>query len=164
MKFEIRKIQESDIQGFHKALTSVASEGQYLLTTPPVPFGKIESFIKDNIAQNYAQYVALKDGEVIGWADIMPSSRNTMSHVGSLGMGVVAPFRGQGVGKKLLINVIEHAWSQGLTRLELEVFSDNTTAIEMYKKHGYMVEGTKKFARFYEEKYQDIILMAQYRT
>ena len=87
-----------------------------------------------------------------------------MGHVGSLGMGVIKPYRGKGYGKKLLKYVIDHAWSQGLKRLELEVFSDNKIAINLYKKMGYEVEGIKKYARFYNGIYQDIVVMAQYRT
>lgn len=59
-----------------------------------------------------------------------------MSHVVSLGMGILKPYRGKGYGKKLLKKVIDHAWSQGLKRLELEVFSDNDIAISLYKKMG----------------------------
>lgn len=164
MSIEIRKIEKKDIAGFHQVLTEVANEGKYILSVPPIPFEKIESFILNNIKHNHAQYVAAKGSEIIAWADIIPSSRNTMSHIGSLGMGVLSTYRKQGIGTNLLSKVIAHAWEQGLIRLELEVFSGNDIAIEMYKQHGYTLEGVKKFARFYKNTYQDIVVMAQYRT
>ena len=136
----------------------------FLLTTPPVSFENIEKFIMNNIAKNHSQYIAEVEGEIVGWADIIPSERRTMKHVGSLGMGVLCQFRGKGIGKKLLEKTINHAWNQGLKRLELEVFSDNENAIKLYQKFGYTVEGTRKYARYYDGKYQHCVFMAQHRT
>jgi putative acetyltransferase len=48
--------------------------------------------------------------------------------------------------------------------LEIEVFSDNEIAIHLYKKHGYLIEGVKKKARFIDGVYQDIVIMGQVRT
>ena len=92
MKVVIRQIEEKDISGFHHALEPVAAEGRYLLTTPPVSFENIEKFIMNNIAKNHSQYIAEVKGEIVGWADIIPSERKTMKHVGSLGMGVLCQF------------------------------------------------------------------------
>lgn len=159
----IRKIVLEDARGFWVALASVAREKKYILTVEPPPFENTKAFVKDNVEKNYAQYVAVCDDSIIGWADIIPLEHPTMAHVGSLGMGVVAEYRGQGIGSKLLSSVIHHAWESGLKRLELEVFSDNEAAIALYKKHGFVQEGVKRFARAIDGHYQDIIVMAQYR-
>lgn len=164
MNIEIRKIEGADVKGFYNALCTVASEGVYLLTTTPPSYEKMEKFVLDNIRSNNAQYVAVLDNQVIGWADIIPSDRNTMTHVGHLGMGVLANFRGKGIGSRLLEKTIAHAWGQKLTRLELEVFSDNEIAIQLYKKNKFDVEGVKKCARLFENKYQNITIMAMCRT
>lgn len=164
MSVSIRKIEIEDLKGFHTALSSVAKEGTFLLTVEPPPIERIEDFVKSNIKNNNAQYVCEVNGVIVGWADITPNSRQSMSHVGSLGMGLIKPYRGKGYGKKLLKNVIDHAWLQRLKRLELEVFSDNEIAVNLYKKMGYEVEGIKKYARLYNGIYQDIVVMAQYNT
>ena len=161
MSIEIRQIEKGDISGFYKALCSVANEGIYLLTTTPPPYEKMERFVHSSIKNNYAQYVAVKNNQVIGWADIIPSNRNTMTHVGALGMGILSDFRGLGIGGKLLEKTIAHAWNQDLKRLELEVFSDNEIAIKLYEKYDFKLEGLKKNARFFEGKCQDISIMAQ---
>ncbi|WP_369433760.1 N-acetyltransferase family protein [Psychromonas sp. MME1] len=162
MSIEIRQIEHKDIRGFYDALCNVASEGVYLLTTTPPPYEKMENFVLNNIENNHAQYIAIHNEKVIGWADIIPLERNTMTHVGHLGMGIVSDFRGLGIGTDLLKKTIAHAWSQELKRLELEVFSDNEIAIKLYEKCSFEIEGVKKRARFFENRYQDIIIMAQY--
>jgi len=160
VSIEIRKLEDKDISSFYDALCNVASEGIYLLTTTPPAYEKIESFVRNNIENNNAQYVAVLENKIVGWADIVPSERNTMNHVGQLGMGVLADFRGVGIGSRLLEKTIAHAWSRKLTRLELEVFSDNKIAIKLYEKYSFQVEGVKKCARLFENRYQDITLMA----
>ena len=52
-------------------------------------------------------------------------------------MYVVPEHRGKGVNKKI-VDALEH-WSrsQGVTEMQLEVYSDNTAAIRAYEKSGY---------------------------
>jgi L-phenylalanine/L-methionine N-acetyltransferase len=160
----IRKIQLEDAQGFWSALDSVAKEKKHLLMTEALPFERIQTFVQDNVEKDYAQYVAVGDGRIVGWADIILRGHPTMLHVGSLGMGVIAEYRGQGIGSKLLASVVQHAYDSGLKRLELEVFADNLAAIALYKKHGFIQEGVKRFARVVDGHYQNIIVMAHYHV
>ena len=159
----IRIIEETDIEGFHNALSSVVNERKYLLTLNPPSFSNVSDFIHKNIDNNSAQYVAVVDDEVIGWADIIPRETEAMRHVGLLGMGVVAAHRGKGIGSQLLKNVIRHSWGAGLKRIELEVFTTNTVAVELYKRNGFELEGTKRNARYLDGRYEDAHFMAQCR-
>lgn len=159
----VRKIEYKDIESFRHAIGSVAKEKKYILTVETPSHDKVFKFVSDNIEKKHAQYIAIQDEQVIGWADIIPYEKEVLSHAGQLGMGVLKDYRGKGVGTQLLSSVMKHSWDNGLTRLELEVFSDNTNAIGLYKKHGFILEGTKKYARFLKNEYHDILIMAQYR-
>lgn len=163
MNLTIRPIELDDIAGFHAALSSVASEKKYLSTVEAPPLDRIREFVTNNIEQQHSQFVAADSDTIVGWADIVPLKRPGMHHVGSLGIGVLAACRGQGIGDRLLQATIDHAWQQGLKRLELEVFADNIPAMNLYRKHGYQVEGVKRFARLIDGVYQDIVIMGQYR-
>jgi len=157
----IRTIEETDIQGFHNALSSVVNERKYLLTLSPPSLSNVSDFIRKNIDNNFAQYVAVVDGEVIGWADITPREIEAMRHVGLLGMDVVAAHRGKGIGAELLKNVIQHSWETGLKRIELEVYASNRVAVDLYNKNGFELEGTKRNARYLDGRYEDAHFMAQ---
>ena len=163
MKTVIRKIEKRDITGFHRVLDAVAAEGKYLLTVSPVSFEKVEKFVENNIGNDYSQYIAENETEIIGWADIIPYSENSQSHIGNLGMGVISSCRGQGIGTKLLQKAVQHAWKKGLKRIELEVYSDNKNAIKLYHQSGFQMEGTRKYARYYAGAFQHCHIMAQYR-
>ena len=163
MSVVIEKMTLDYLSSFYEALLEVAAEEKYLATVKPPKKEAIEKFVSECVDQNHAQYIALSAGQLIGWADIYPSRRDFMAHGGNLGMGVLKAFRGQGIGKALLQKTLEHAWKQGLKRIELEVFSDNEAAIALYQKLGFESEGVKKYARYRGGEYQHILMMAQYR-
>lgn len=156
----IRPIQQQDAEGFNTALSSVINERQFLLTQTPPSLSQTADFIRTNLEKNTAQYVAELNGVIIGWADILPSNIPAMTHVGLLGMGVVAEHRGTGVGSKLLRKTLEHAFEVGLKRIELEVYARNTNAINLYRKFGFELEGTKRSGRIVDDTYKDVHFMA----
>ena len=164
MEIDIRPIQLSDTASFRQAVGSVAREKRFLMTTDAFSLERTTEFVSKNIDNNYAQYVAISDGEVVGWADIVPKSCPSEKHCGGLGMGIIAPYRGQGLGDRLLANAIRHSWDIGLTRLQLGVFDDNHRAMALYHKHGFQHEGTMRHAALIDGNYRDIHLMAQYRV
>jgi putative acetyltransferase len=51
----------------------------------------------------------------------------------------------------------------GITRLELEVYTDNAPAIALYKKFGFEVEGTLREYALRDGQYVDSYLMARVR-
>jgi len=46
-------------------------------------------------------------------------------------------------------------------RIELEVFVDNEAAIGLYRKFGFVVEGTLRRYAFRDGKYVDVLAMAR---
>ena len=163
MKHQVRYITQSDIEGFAEVLSSVVRERKFLLTIDTPSLDDISEFVRSTIEQNYAQYVAVVDGRIVGWADIIPRRQGAVRHSGELGIGVAADYRGRGIGGDLLKNVIRHSWEIGLTRLELEVISSNQTAIALYEHHGFQHEGIKHNGWFVDGLFKDILVMAQYR-
>jgi ribosomal protein S18 acetylase RimI-like enzyme len=75
-------------------------------------------------------------------------------------MGVLKDCRGRGLGKALLEGALAVARERRLERVELDVYASNLTAIRLYKKFGFQIEGRKRRARKIDGKYDDIIVMA----
>ena len=48
-----------------------------------------------------------------------------------------------------------------LVRLELDVYSDNEPAIKLYKKFGFVIEGTMSRYSFRDGEYIDTLMMAR---
>jgi RimJ/RimL family protein N-acetyltransferase len=72
--------------------------------------------------------------------------------------------RGKGLGTRLARAAIDRAWSDGLERIELEVFASNERAIELYRRLGFVTEGVKRRARKLDGQYDDNVLMALMRV
>jgi L-phenylalanine/L-methionine N-acetyltransferase len=72
--------------------------------------------------------------------------------------------KGRGVGTALMQAAVDLAdkWLN-LTRFELEVYTDNAAAIQLYKKCGFTVEGTLAQFSFRDGQYIDSYLMARLR-
>lgn len=160
MNFKIVSISKEHIQGFWTAVDSVAREQKYLAFLEGPPMSCTEDFVMKNIKGHWPHVVAIQDNTVIGWCDISPLDRPVFAHVGSLGMGVIASFRGLGVGKALIKTALQQAVIKGLTRIELTVREHNTTAIALYEKMGFEKEGTHKNGVCIDGNYENHIFMA----
>jgi putative acetyltransferase len=85
-------------------------------------------------------------------------------HVGTIGMGVHDDWQGKGIGKALLQACVDLAdkWLN-LSRLELEVYTDNEGAIRLYERFGFEREGTLRQHAFRDGHYVDSYFMARLR-
>jgi GNAT superfamily N-acetyltransferase len=94
-------ITEEHIAEYHRAVDLVAREGKYLGRTEALPLEDAQSFTRENIARGNAHFVAVHGGRVVGWCDIVPSKKEAFVHCGTLGMGLLAEYRGRGIGHRL---------------------------------------------------------------
>ena len=160
MNFEIIPITADHIQEFWSAVDSVAREHKYLAFLEGPPINTTKDFVLQNINGNWPHFIAVSDGKIIGWCDISALDRPVFEHIGSLGIGVLAPYRGQGVGKALMDAALQKARLKGLTRIELTVREKNTSAIALYEKMGFEKEGVHRNGVCIDGKYENHIFMA----
>lgn len=101
-------------------------------------------------------------GDIVGEIDITVKPWRRIRHVGALTMGVAPSVQGQGLGNLLLEEALKWAKVQGLTRIELYTFSSNIKAQNLYIKHGFIKEGTRKnYIRLDNGGYEDDYLFAR---
>ncbi|MBW7975003.1 GNAT family protein [Bradyrhizobium sp. BR 10289] len=157
---EIIAISEAHIESFHRALDTVARERRYLAFLEAPPLESTCRFVLGMIAQGQPQFVVLSGGEVVGWCDVTRQSGPIHAHVGTLGMGLLQPFRGQGIGTQLIRRTLAAAQATGLSRIELSVYENNAGAIALYKKVGFAVEGVSRNAARVNGVYENVVQMA----
>jgi RimJ/RimL family protein N-acetyltransferase len=157
---EIAPISPAHVEGFHRALDSVARERKYLSIFEAFPVEQMRDFVLNQIETGSPAFVALAGVEVVGWCDIRRSSYPTYAHRGTVGMGVVAERRGRGIGFRLLGAALEDAFRRGLERVELDVRVDNVRAIALYEKIGFRREGVTRDAFLVDGEYCDALSMA----
>jgi len=161
MNFNIVPITEAHIEEFWSAVDSVARERKYLAFLEGPPIETTREFVLGNIRGNWPHLLATNDtGKIMGWCDITALNRPVFAHIGSLGIGVLAPYRGQGLGKALIAAALKQAKLKGLTRIELTVRENNKSAIALYEKFGFVTEGVHRNAVCIDGHYENHLFMA----
>jgi RimJ/RimL family protein N-acetyltransferase len=146
MPVEIIYPTEKYFKSFCAALDQVAREQIYIEMIEAKPLPETSAF----------------QGKLVGWGDITPSSNPRMSHRGTLGMGLIKPFRGQGLGTQLLERALNHAKRNGLEKVELTVCAGNNSAIHLYKKLGFIEVGMIRHYRKLKGQYFDCLEMEKF--
>lgn len=160
---QVIPVAEEHAAGYRACLDAVAREKRYLAQIEALPLERIEDFVRESVASDAVQFMAVDEGRVVGWADIFPSWAHAVAHCGSVGMGVLPDYRGRGIGRRLLEACIAKAWTRGITRIELEVRADNARAIRLYDALGFQQEAVKRQAMRFDGVYFDALLMSLLR-
>lgn len=111
-----------------------------------------KSFDSDQLTErNFRYFIDLSHGEIIvqeldgkisGYGIILFHKGTALARLYSL--AVDQKYRGQGLGKKLLLKLEQVAKDEGSTYLRLEVKATNERAIALYKASGYRKFALKK--------------------
>ena len=107
--------------------------------------------------------VAELDGDVVGNAGLHPvGPAQRRRHVMGLGIAVATTAQGKGVGNALMQALVDYAddWA-GVLRIELTVYPDNTRAIALYEKFGFVHEGRFRAYAMRNGEYVDTLAMAR---
>lgn len=131
LNYEIIPITEEHIEEFRAAVGEVARERKFLSFLDAPSIEMTRAFVLENIRDNWPQYIAISEGKVIGWCDITSLHRPIFAHSGVLGIGILAKYRGQGIGQALISTALNKAKEIGLTRIELTVRDTNESAISL---------------------------------
>jgi len=156
----IEPIREGHVESFREALDTVSRERKYLTLLEAPPIESVRAFVLGMIENAHPQFVAVADGDVVGWCDIRRHDRPSHAHRGTLGMGIIPGYRDQGLGTRLITTTLEAARELGLHRIELDVHADNPRAVALYEKVGFVREGVSRDAVRIDGRYIDSIGMA----
>ena len=163
MNINIRRTEPSD----YEAMQKIFMGPKVVWGTLQLPFPSVEAWRKrlEEPPEGTFGLVACVDGELVGQLNIHTfPSRPRRRHVGQIGMSVGDDFQGKGIGTALMAAAVDLAdnWLN-LLRLELEVFTDNEPAVRLYKKFGFVIEGTLVRYAFRAGQYVDVYTMARFR-
>lgn len=142
----LRNAQPEDAKQLVEYLKITAAETDYLLKYPEevklsVEQEKefLESFAE---SQRNLMIIAEVDGEVAGNCSFSEvGGKRKIRHRCSIGIAIYKKFWGLGIGRKLMLLLLEKAKECGYEQAELEVVSRNGRAISLYEKIGFIRVG-----------------------
>ena len=160
---EIRPTAVADAVALALCIAEVARERDFLATTSGFSVEQTKDFIRFLSDAGGVQLVALDGQRIVGWCDIAPGHFDGMRHAGHLGIGLLPAYRGRGIGARLLARALAQAFAGRFERVDLDVFDNNTQAIELYRQAGFREEGRKRQARKLDGRVADVLIYGMLR-
>ena len=109
---------------------------------------------------NSTMFIALDNKKVVSVGNLSASKRERTKHISILGISVLKDYWGQGIGKRMMNNLIEFAIQAPDTQyIHLDVRSDNAKAIHLYESVGFKKNSIIPNVMFIQGEYFDIDLM-----
>jgi putative acetyltransferase len=161
--FTIRRAQPGDYEAVSRIFEGVKAYSGTL----QLPFPSAERWRQRMTEPPEGSFnlLACIDTEVVGQLGLHTLPNNPRRrHVGQIGMAIRDDWQGKGAGSALMQAAVNLAdkWLN-LTRLELEVYTDNEAAIRLYKKFSFVIEGTLIRFAYRDGQYVDAYTMARLR-
>lgn len=161
----IREATVDDAEELLKVVKEYAEESQFI----PYIKGEFSISLEDqkkwiesfNVTSNGILLVATYEDHIIGNISLNISVKKMLQHTGTIGVGLLEKWRGQGIGSKLFENLIQ--WAIGKSTLEilwLETDKNNVSGKALYKKFGFTEVGLfPRFIKHSNGEYSDSMTM-----
>lgn len=142
----IRLAAPTDASHIVAGINAVCAEGCYFHTARYEPTPAWEAALHNlDAAPDHLLLVAEAGGHFAGAANLFPADAELPgSRTGEMGIFVLKPFRGQGIGTALLDALLTHAAKIGYERVVLSVLASNSRAIRLYRKFGFVTQGRRR--------------------
>ncbi len=112
------------------------------------------AFIGELTQNVFANYLVAKAGEqVVGYGGVWI----VLDEAHVTNVAVHEAHRGQKIGERLMLALIQTARSKGARRMTLEVRSTNSVAQNLYQKLGFVARGVRR--SYYSDTQEDAIVM-----
>ena len=109
---------------------------------------------------NFGRLVARRGQSVVGWAALTRVSRRRVyAGIAEVSVYVAASARRQGIGRKLLIRLIDEAEHHGVWTLQAGIFPENAPSIAVHKSCGFREVGRRERPGKLNGVWRDVVLL-----
>jgi L-amino acid N-acyltransferase YncA len=152
---EIRALERADWLDVERIYAEGIATGDATFETAPPT---LEEFDRGRLPGH--RLVATENGEVVGWAALMPtSSRSCYSGVVEHSVYVAESARGRGIGKALMQALIASADAAGLWTIQTSVFPENEASVALHEAVGFRVVGRRERIARLDGTWRDTIVL-----
>ena len=164
-EFILRPARPEDAGQIVANLTSTSQERSYILTeycggTPD----KCRTYIEGMDRDSNLLLVAEGEGNVIGTLGMVQyfdGKREELKHILALGLHISGPFRGKGIGTKMLSYADQWALQRGFKKITACIFTTNQRSLVLFEKAGYARESLKRMQIRIGSSFIDEVCMAK---
>ena len=167
-KITIRKLSKSDLKNakkFQDFINSLVKEGAQITIAKKKSLQEeinwLNSHLKKIKEAKGVFLIAEAENKLVGNTEIT-LNEGRQSHIGMLGISIRKDYRGIGLGKYLMAEILKLAKKKLKPKpkiVRLSVFPGNKPAIALYKKFGFKTVARIPKQIQYKEKFVDEIIM-----
>jgi RimJ/RimL family protein N-acetyltransferase len=165
MDYKIKSATYKDLDAIHEYLNyffSLKIEGISLRPNGITKEETKQYLPETSINKDKLCLIALKDQAVVGCLTFSRHKKIEYQHCGEFGMTVHPEFWNKGIGTGLMNELEAWCLKNSFLKIELGVWSNNITAIRLYEKYNYKVEGVRKKSIIRNDNAYDLILMGKW--
>ena len=167
-KITIKTLSKKDLKNskkFQDFLNSLIKENAKISRNKPISLKQEKVWLKEEIKATKAHQkiflIAEAEGKIVGTVEI-GLEKGRQSHIGGLGISIRNGYRGIGLGKYLMKEIIKLAKKKLKSKpkiIRLSVLPNNKPAIDLYKKCGFKKVAAIPKQMQYKGKLLDEIVM-----
>lgn len=161
---EFRTITLDEVDAFWELQNQLDSETKFMLYEAgerKKDLGPIEELIRPVVEGLDFLEVAEVEGQLVGYLSAKRGRVARTQHAVYVVTGVLKTFQNRGIASTFFKHLDTWALENGVKRMELVVMAPNESAIHVYKKGGFDVEGILRYAVVVDGKYIDEYTMAK---
>lgn len=142
--FTVRRARLEDLSGLAGVIRQVTAGGNYIVGESVADqLAHADTLIDGDPEAPPTYFVALHDGEVIGWVNLERRDEVKLREVAYLTMGLLDEYRGQRIGSALLDRAVEWASRHGFRKVASNVPATNRSAVEFLEDNDWEVEAIR---------------------
>jgi L-amino acid N-acyltransferase len=156
--FTIRPATREDMRAVVGIYNWAINQTFATIDSEPLSAEEAEEWWDEHTRRRTVTLVADEDGDVIGWARLLPWRQRGYEVVEDL-VYVDPLYHKRGVGRELLGRLIEAARETGCHTIVASLAADNQAGLRLHQNLGFEVVGTLRHAAYKFSRWMDITLV-----
>ncbi|RNA69027.1 GNAT family N-acetyltransferase [Alteribacter keqinensis] len=156
----LRPAKKEDAFDIITNVEKIIQKGRYIQKERVRTIEEEQAFIQEMADNNNMYTVVEIDGHVYGIARLIRGELKMKRHTAVFRTWLTEEAQGKGLGKKIMEYTLQWAEQNGLYKVCLTVFAQNTVAKKLYEKYGFITEGVQKYQVLIDGEYDDEVFMA----
>ena len=136
-KSKLRPLRKDDEKGFHEFFSAVPEAERMFIKHRVQDPQVIRDWCQNIDLHRNLPLLAIMDGKIVGDATLHQQTGGWKRHIGRVSVLVLPHYRGRGLARALISEIVALARSLGLEKVEAEFIGEQEAAIKMFELLGF---------------------------
>lgn len=143
-EYTVRRARLEDLSGLAGVIRQVTAGRTYIVGESVADqLAHADTLLHGDPEEPPIYFVAIVDGEVIGWANLERRDEVKLREVAYLTVGLLDEYRGLSIGSTLLDRAVSWAGQHGFRKVASNIPATNESAIAFLEDNGWEVEAVR---------------------